>query len=233
MTVNPHIAALPPYNAGLSIRQFEQAYGTPPTAKLDSNETPFGVSPHAINAGQSAVLEAARYPDGNGTDLRAALSAQTGVDVNQIILGNGSEDLIYALYSAVLSPEDHVLTVVPGFGLHSLAAHCLQVPVNTVRYGADWRLPFAQIAEELAKKPKIFAIASPSNPVGVAMSLEELQALIEITPPETLLLLDEAYFEFNPIASLDLLQNSGLNWVSLRTFSKAYGLAGQRVGYGL
>ncbi|WP_153772320.1 aminotransferase class I/II-fold pyridoxal phosphate-dependent enzyme [Labrenzia sp. CE80] len=233
MTVNPHIEALPAYNAGLHVSRFEADYGQPPLAKLDSNETLFGTSPLAIEAGQSAVLRASLYPDGSATDLSSALAAHCDVDVDTIVFGNGSEELIYALYGAVLAPGDHVLTVVPGFGLHTLAAKCLQIPVRTVSYKGDWQLPISELTEKLTQKPKILAISSPSNPMGVALSIDELQDLISKIPPETLLLLDEAYFEYNPIATLAALKISGLNWVSLRTFSKAYGLAGARLGYGL
>tara|TARA_R110000764_G_scaffold28607_2_gene67346 strand:- start:2630 stop:3718 length:1089 start_codon:yes stop_codon:yes gene_type:complete len=231
--INRHILELPAYNAGLPIARFRSLYGHAPRAKLDSNETPFGVSPRALTAGQAAVAQAHLYPDGNGTGLRDALAEATGVEAGCIVLGNGSEELIYALYGAVLGMGDHVLTVAPGFGLHTLAAQGLRIPVETVRYRADWTLPMAELKAALARKPKVFAISSPSNPLGVALTLSELHELLAATHNETLVLLDEAYFEYNPIDSLSALKASGLNWISLRTFSKAYGLAGMRVGYGL
>lgn len=231
--INPHILELPAYNAGLPIAQFRSIYGHAPRAKLDSNETPFGVSPKALEVGRAAVAQAHLYPDGNGTGLRDALQSATDVDAGCIVLGNGSEELIYAIYGAVLAPGDHVLTVTPGFGLHVLAAQGLKMPVETVRYGADWTLPMDKLKAALARKPKVFAISSPSNPLGVALSLPELREILASIHKDTLVLLDEAYFEYNPIDSLSALKASGLNWISLRTFSKAYGLAGMRVGYGL
>lgn len=233
MIVNPRIGAMPAYNAGLAASEFERLYGRAPVAKLDSNETAFGASDLAIEAGKRALATPALYPDGNGTALRQALAEQTRVPMEQIVLGNGSEELIYACFAAVLEPGDHVLTVAPGFGLHNLAAQRLGNDVRTVNYGSDWALPVDELVQALGEAPKIFAIASPSNPMGVAMSLEEIEVLLRASSPDTLFLLDEAYFEYHPLANLDLLKASGCNWLSLRTFSKAYALAGLRIGYGL
>ena len=233
MIVNPRISALPAYNAGLVTSEFERLYGRLPVAKLDSNEAPFGTSLLAIEAGKQALATPAIYPEGNGTALRCALAEHMQVPMDRVLLGNGSEELIYACFAVVLEPGDHVLTVAPGFGLHSLAALRLGNDVRRLTYGPDWTLPINELKQGLSDGPKIFAIATPSNPMGVAMTLGGLEALLHATGPDTLFLLDEAYFEYHPLATLDLLAASKRNWISLRTFSKAYALAGLRIGYGL
>lgn len=235
--INRHIRNLPPYNAGLHMSRFRAQFGRDCLAKLDSNENPYGPSPAAQKAVLAAANDLARYPDGNGSDLRSELAKLLDHDAMSIVLGNGSEDLIYAAYSAVLSLGDHVVTVTPGFGLHELAAVRLNVRVRKIRYLSGWLTPMDDLVGALESRPKIFAISSPSNPLGTVLPLSELDRLLAATTPDTLFLFDEAYFEYLPddiaTATLGLLKQSEANWISLRTFSKAYGLAGLRVGYAI
>lgn len=231
----PEVAALPAYNAGITASVARRVSGRQDVAALASNENPYGVSP-AVTAALSGI-DPSRYSDSAASTLRHALSDKLGVGIERITCGNGSEELIAALSRAYLQKGDVVLTVSPSFGLHEIepmaaGARVVKVPMtDKLEFNID------ALEEQLARRPKIVFISSPSNPVGVALALAELERLLDATLPGTLFVLDEAYFELidsDYPDGLRVLQNrTGLSWVVLRTFSKAYGLAGLRVGYGV
>jgi histidinol-phosphate aminotransferase len=231
---NPHVAALPSYNAGMNIEVARALSGQHDIARLASNENPEGCSPAVMKALASAVYEPWRYGDPGCTALRAALAKKLAVDARQIVVGNGSEEMIAAIARALLVPGSRVLTVVPSFGLHEIeplaaGAEVVKVPMTSA---LDFDLD--ALERELAQTPQVAFLASPWNPVGPALDAAALQRVIKAVKPGTLLVLDEAYFEFaDPGApdGIDVLRNSGVSHVVLRTFSKAYGLAGLRVGY--
>lgn len=235
--VRPEIAGLPDYNAGLALDRFCAIYGLDARAKLDSNENPLGPSPDAIAAIRTAAASVARYPDAANTALRAAIAAATGVEAEQVIIGNGSEDLIGAVFRTVLRPGDRVVTLCPSFGLHEFGALACGATVEKVPFGADWRFPLSALRTALARSARVLILSSPSNPAGPAIVADELRDLLATTPGETLVIFDEAYLEYvAPEARFDalpLLAGAGRPWITLRTFSKAYGLAGLRVGYGI
>ena len=235
--IRPEIAGLPTYNAGLAASRFQAVYGVPLRAKLDSNENPLGPSPAAIAAALAAAQGLGRYPDASGTALRTALADRLGASPDRIILGNGSEDLIGVIYRTVLRPGDHVVTVCPSFGLHEFAALACGARVTKVPFPADWRFPVEGLLAAMATGARVLIFSSPANPAGPAITRADFTRLIAGTPPDTLVVFDEAYVEYlDPEARFDalaMLAASGLAWISLRTFSKAYGLAGARVGYGV
>lgn len=229
------VAALPLYNAGISIAAARQASARRDIAALASNENPYGTSPAVPAALGSLVLS--RYSDSACTALRRTLSEKLGADSDRIVCGNGSEELIAALCRAYLGKGDTVLTIAPCFGLHEIeamaaGARVIKVPI-TVAFDYD----VDALVRELARGPKIVFISSPSNPVGKALSRPQLECLLNAVQPETLFVLDEAYFELidpdYPDGLGVLADRPGLSWAVLRTFSKAYGLAGLRVGYGI
>ena len=232
-----HIAAIPPYNAGLSVAKFEEAYGITCKAKLDSNENPLGPSPKAIEAAMEAVRRGHRYPDSAAADLKEAIGDSVSMASDHIQIGNGSEELINLIYRSVLRKGHKVVTVVPSFGLHELAADLCEAETTKIPFKTDWSFPIDKLLDALHQKPRIFVISSPSNPVGTAMSDEDFASVVDAATPETLLILDEAYVEFLPVerrhTRLKMLKESDLNWIVLRTFSKAYGLAGFRIGYAI
>jgi histidinol-phosphate aminotransferase len=232
ITLNPHVAALPPYNAGMNIAAARKLSGRADIAALASNENPDGCSPRVLTA--LANLNPSRYSDPACTTLRGALSDKLGVATNRIVIGNGSEEMIAAICRAVLCPGAKVTTVCPGFGLHEIEALANGATVDKVVMGPDLDFDLPGIIAALAKAPAIFFLSSPSNPVGPALDTASLDQIIAAVPRETLLVLDEAYFEYADVDTPDglaVLSSSGLNYVVLRTFSKAYGLAGLRVGY--
>lgn len=230
--LNPHVAGLPPYNAGMNIAAAQKHSGRQDIAALASNENPDGCSPKVAAA--LADLNPARYCDPACTALRTALSSKLDVPADRIVVGNGSEEMIAAVCRAVLRPDAFVATLCPGFGLHEIGALANGAPVEKVAMRANLDFDIPAIVTMLARKPAIFFLSSPSNPVGPALDRDGLEHILSAVPPQTLLVLDEAYFEFTDDDTPDglaALAGTDLSWVVLRTFSKAYGLAGLRVGY--
>ncbi|MEY8800336.1 aminotransferase class I/II-fold pyridoxal phosphate-dependent enzyme [Leisingera sp. XS_AS12] len=235
--IRPEIAGLPAYNAGLALDRFRDTYGIDCLAKLDSNENPHGASPHAVAAIELAAASVASYPDAVSLGLRRQIGAALDLPAERIVIGNGSEDLIGAIYRAILRPGDHVVTICPSFGLHEFGAQACGATVEKLQFHDDWSFPVLKIEEALTRKPRVLIFSSPSNPAGPAISAAEFDQVVAALPPETLFVFDEAYVEFlSPEQRFEAparLGATGHPWISLRTFSKAYGLAGLRVGYGL
>lgn len=231
---NPHVASLPPYNAGLSLSRARELTGHTTFARLASNENPDGCSPAVMTVLASSAFEPWRYADPAAMALRTALGQVLCVDPAQIVAGNGSEELISAISRAILVPGARVVTVVPSFGLHEIdplaaGARVLKVPMTA---GAGFDLDALEAA--IAAGPRVVFLSTPWNPVGPALDHAALSRLVAAVKPGTLLVLDEAYAEFADPEMPDgitTLRDSPISWVVLRTFSKAYGLAGLRVGY--
>lgn len=234
LMVNPHVAALPPYNAGMSLARARALSGHDDLARLASNENPYGCSPAVLAALAGGDFEPWRYADPACTALREALAKRLGVDAGVIVAGNGSEEMIAAISRGVLVAGTRVVTVVPSFGLHEIeplaaGASVLKVPM-TAAAGFD----LAALEAAIAACPRVVFLSSPWNPVGPGLDRAALQRLIAAVRPGTLFVLDEAYFEYADASlpdGIETLRDSGIAYVVLRTFSKAYGLAGLRVGY--
>ncbi|MDO5086285.1 MAG: histidinol-phosphate transaminase [Comamonadaceae bacterium] len=233
---NPHVWALPPYNAGMSVSDARALSGRDDVARLASNENPEGCSPKVAEVLREMAWEPWRYADPACRALRAALARHLRVDADHIVVGNGSEELIAAVSRAVLQPGAQVVTVAPSFGLHEIEP--LACGASVVKVPMSDRLTFdvPALQAALAAKPALCFLSTPWNPVGPALSEAQLARLVASASPETLLVMDEAYFEYADEQGPDVLQAlraSGLPYVALRTFSKAYGLAGLRVGYAI
>ena len=231
---NPHVAALPPYNAGMNVEVARAISGQHDIARLASNENPEGCSPAVMKALASAAYEPWRYADPACTALRAALAQMLACDAQQIVVGNGSEEMIAAIARALLTPGSRVLTVVPSFGLHEIEPLAAGAEVVKVAMSPELGFDLEGLERELARSPNVAFLSSPWNPVGPALDSAALQRVIKAVKPGTLLVLDEAYFEFADPGTpngIEILRASGVAHVVLRTFSKAYGLAGLRVGY--
>ena len=234
LAFNPHVAALPAYNAGMSLSRARALSGKDDIARLGSNENPLGCSPKVLQALASSAFEPWRYADPSCAELREVLSRHVGIDAAEIVCGNGSEEMIAAVSRAFLKPGDSVVTVVPSFGLHEIeplavGAKVIKVPMTT---DLDFDIPALEAALKTA--PQIFFLSSPWNPVGPALNGAALDRLIKAAQPTTLFVLDEAYFEFMDAGMPDgikVLRAANIPHVVLRSFSKAYGLAGLRVGF--
>ncbi|TDL78446.1 aminotransferase class I/II-fold pyridoxal phosphate-dependent enzyme [Palleronia sediminis] len=235
--IRKDVRDLPDYNAGLALDRFREAYGMDCVAKLDSNESPLGPSPRAIEAMRKAAEGVSRYPDATNAALRAAIARHTGAETDRIIVGNGSEDLIGALFRAVIRLGDHVVTICPSFGLHEFGALTFGARVTKLPFEAEWSFPVEAMTAELRNAPRVLIFSSPSNPAGPVIGKDAFRAIVNAADPATLICFDEAYVEFiEPrlrFDALEILGASGKPHIVLRTFSKAYGLAGARVGYGI
>ena len=235
--VRPELLALADYNAGISLEKMRSELGLERVVKLDSNENPLSCSPRvapAIAALQPGIF---RYPDREELRLREMLSKDLGVTSNQLAFTAGSEDLVSILFRMVLRPNDEVVTVIPAFGLYEICAQHASAMPRKIPFTADWRFPVEDIANALSKHPRVFVLCSPCNPVGVSITLDQFDQVLNAAHPDTLIVLDEAYGEFVKDSERGCLferlkQHNG-PWIALRTFSKAYGLAGLRIGYGI
>jgi histidinol-phosphate aminotransferase len=232
--INPNVLRLPAYNAGMNIDLARKLSGHQDIAALASNENPDGCSPKVKAALASGIVDPSRYADPGCTTLKAALSDKLGVPVDRIVVGNGSEELIAAISRAFLMEGSAALTVAPSFGLHEIEPMAAGAIVTKIAMTSMMEFDLPAIEAELAKAPALFFLPSPSNPVGPALTRPELQRLLDATLPQTMFVLDEAYFEFVDDGypdGIEMLRDSSRAYVVLRTFSKAYGLAGLRVGY--
>ena len=234
LSFNPHVAALPAYNAGMSLSAARATSGRDDIARLGSNENPLGCSPKVMEALASSAFEPWRYADPACRELRDVLAKHVGVDAAQIVVGNGSEEMIAAISRAILTPGASVVTVVPSFGLHEIEPLAMGATVVKVPMTEDLGFDLPALVKALQAGPQILFLSSPWNPVGPALDAAALDQLIAATGPGTLFVLDEAYFEFRGAGipnGIEVLRKAGIPHVVLRSFSKAYGLAGLRVGF--
>ena len=235
--VRPEVEALAPYNAGMTLAELTARYQPARIAKLGSNENPLGPSPHVLAdlALDSATLRL--YPDPACSALRDRLAARLDVAGDRVIIGNGSEDLLSVICRAVLRPGDRVVTLYPSFPLHEDYATLQGATVERIGLRPDLTIDVAALADAAARGPRLVIFANPMNPTGNWLNPAELATIATATPRDTMLVIDEAYFEYaqgpDYADALDLLQDHDRPFVVLRTFSKAWGLAGLRVGYGV
>lgn len=231
---NPRVAALPKYNAGLGLDAARSASGLETIARLASNENPHGCSPKVSRALADGSVEPWRYSDPGCQRLRLALAGHLGVDADTIVIGNGSEEMIAAASRAFLTIGSEALTVTPCFGLHEIEPLAVGARVSQVAMTADCSFDIDGLEQALARAPNLLFLPSPWNPVGSALDHQGLDRVIRATAASTLFVLDEAYYEFTSAAipdGLEVLRKTDRPYIVLRTFSKAYGLAGLRVGY--
>lgn len=204
--------------------------------KLASNENPLGTSPKALEAIRQALPELNRYPDGSGYKLRRALGQRLAVDMEQIILGNGSCELIEMLARAYLADGDEAVISQQSFVMYELAVNQVNGRAIAVPTAAGRRHDVVAMAKAVGERTKLVYIANPCNPTGTYVTREELDAYFAIVGDRVLTVLDQAYQEYvdrpDYPDGLDDLRK-GRNVIVLRTFSKIYGLAGIRIGYGV
>jgi len=224
-----------PYMPGKPIEEVERELGISDIIKMASNENPIGPSPRVLTAISDYLPKISLYPDGSAYYLKQTLAAHLGVAEQNIICGNGADELIILSGTAYLNPGDEIIICHPTFSEYEFTARIMDaVPVRvpSVNFGHD--LP-AMLAAVTART-KIIYICNPNNPTGTMLTHAELEAFIRDVPPHILVVMDEAYHEYVTdlayVRSIEFLQ-AGYNVFILRTFSKIYGLAGLRVGYGL
>lgn len=233
--ISPDIAGITPYSPGKPIEELERELGITGSIKLASNENPRGPSPKALAVLSEAAKSLHRYPDGGGHYLRQALADHWKVTSDQIVLGNGSDEVITLLTRAFLEPGDEAIMADPSFVVYKIdvaAAHAVPILVPLKHHGHD--LP--AMASRVTAKTRLVFVCNPNNPTGTYVTAGEVAVFMLAIPPEVIVIFDEAYYEYVTAAdypdTLSLLK-AGRNVVVLRTFSKIYGLAGLRIGYGL
>lgn len=232
-----NIRAIAPYQPGKPIAELARELGLAEQTivKLASNENPLGASPKGLAAAEAALAELARYPDGSGYELKSALQRKFGIGMERIVLGNGSNDVLELVARAFLSPGASAVYSQHAFAIYPLAvqeAGAAGIETPATHYGHDLNAMQAAIRADT----RAVFIANPNNPTGTWLGNDALEAFLEAVPRHVVVVLDEAYGEYLPAEK----QSRALEWlerfanlVVIRTFSKAYGLAGLRAGYGL
>ena len=230
----PSVLTQPVYEPGKPIDYVARELGLDVAGiiKLASNENPFGPSPRAVAAAKRALEHGQLYPDGACYDLRHKLAAVHGLALEQFVIGNGSNEIIELLGHAFLGPGDEVVMGAPAFVVYKLVtllfgARVVEVPLR------EWRHDLTAMAAAVTPKTKLVCVCSPNNPTGTANSEAELAAFVRGLPEHVVAVVDEAYIDYLEVQpDLKPLIQEGCKVVCLRTFSKIYGLASLRVGYG-
>lgn len=229
--VPSYIEALSPYEAGLPVSEVRKRFGLNRVTKLASNENPLGPPPSAVLAMWKALENTHRYPDG-GLELRAELSRRFRTRIDNVAVGSGSESIMSNILRTFLCDDDEVLTSEGTFSGIRVLSQGRGVKFCTVPL-RDWRYDLDAIAAAVNPKTKIIYLANPNNPTGTIFTREEFDTFYRHVPERVLIILDEAYFEYAAGNERypDSMHYRYDNVITLRTFSKAYGLAGARVGY--
>ncbi|HZW81991.1 MAG TPA: histidinol-phosphate transaminase [Candidatus Deferrimicrobium sp.] len=231
--VREEILSLTPYIPGKHIKQVEAELGITDIVKLASNENPLGPSPKVKVAATNAVLDCNFYPDSNCTELRQSLAEYLQVGQDNLVFGNGAHELIFLLTATFLHPGEEAVIPSPTFGEYAAAVKLAGGVVKPVPL-RNFCIDLEACLEEITERTKMIFICNPNNPTGTCIGADELKRFMDKVPGHVLVVLDEAYREYvDDTAYQDGLEyvRAGRNIVVLRTFSKAFALAGLRVGY--
>lgn len=245
--VRPEVEGFAPYVAGRSIDDIREAYGLTDVIKLASNENPLGVSPRVQETLARAASRAFRYPRSGNPELCAALAVRHAVDAARVVMGNGSDELIDLVIRVMAQPGpggsdqvgegDEVLAFEPSFSMYAVCAKLCGVRFRQVPLAEDFSMPFDSLLAAAGERTKVVFVTTPDNPSGFAPLASDVRAFAEALAakaPQAVLVLDEAYMDFcEDPARGSLLPALPENAAVLRTFSKCFGLAGLRLGYGV
>ncbi len=235
LDVPEYILNLKPYVPGKPIEELEREYGIKDSIKLASNENPLGPSPLAVRAIQNHLNGLHRYPDASGYDLILEISHKIKISSNNIVLGNGSDEIIAMLAGAFLRPGDEAILPVPSFLMYEIMISCagakpVGVPLSSLSIDLE------AMRKRITSKTRMIFLCNPNNPTGTIVSKKDFEKFLKNIPSRIIIVVDEAYIEFvrdkNCAQSMAYL-NQSVPLVTLRTFSKVYGLAGLRIGYGI
>lgn len=230
----PGVAAIRPYEPGKPIEEAERELGIIESAKLASNENPIGPSPLAVQAIRSALAELNRYPDGGGFALRQKIAARHDVSPDRIFMGSGSCEIINLLAFLFLRPGLNAVFSEYAFAIYALATAATGASAKVVPMREGYVFDLDAIAAAVDDNTRIIFLANPNNPTGTIYRRAEWKRLLGTAPQRVVIVADEAYFEFvrDPDYPDSLEDHDGVRLlVTLRTFSKIFGLAGLRVGY--
>ncbi|MEW6326839.1 MAG: histidinol-phosphate transaminase [Thermodesulfobacteriota bacterium] len=233
--VAEYIQSLVPYPPGKPIEELEREYGVKNSIKLASNENALGPSPKAVEAIKAALGRLHRYPDGSGYYLKKGLGEKLGLSMENIVLGNGSNELIELIVRTFLNPGDEAITSDPTFLVYrkmvqAVGGRNIVVPLKEGSHD------LAGIAKAVTARTRLIFLDNPNNPMGTIVAKKAFEQFLKDLPPGVIVVADEAYYDFvttdSTFCGLDYLDSPYLV-ITLRTFSKAYGLAGLRIGYGV
>ena len=233
--VPDHILTIEPYKPGKPLEEVEREYGIQNSVKLASNENPLGPSPRACRAIEKAIRNLNRYPDGGAFYLMEKLSAKLNIAPEKIILGNGSDEILGMLTKVFLQPGDEAVMAQSSFLMYDIlvkssGATPVYVPLKSLA------IDLAAMRDAVTSRTRLLFLTNPNNPTGFLIKKGALDHFLSGIPAHVMVVLDEAYIEFvrdpDHISGLELMRKYP-NVVTLRTFSKAYGLAGLRIGYGV
>ncbi len=232
----PAVQDLTPYEPGKPVEEVQRELGLERVVKLASNEGPFGPFPAAVEALERSLRDLNRYPDGGAYRLRGALAELHDVRFEEVAVGAGSDGLVDCLSQAILDPGDEIVCGWPSFPSYAIDAKKLGAVPKTIPL-RDHRYDLEAMVEAVTDRTKIVYVCHPNNPTGTINSRAELDSYFERVPGHVLTVLDQAYFEYvehpDYADGVSEYLKTGRRVVVLRTFSKIYGLAGLRVGYGL
>lgn len=234
--IRESIRKIRPYQQGKPIEEVQRELGLEDVVKLASNENPLGPSPAAVQAMTQALLESHIYPDGSNYRLKEKLAGALGLAPENIVFGAGSSTVLRLIAEAFLTPGDEIVYADPSFILYEFVAHVAGATPVVVPLTADHRHDLPAMARAVTDKTRAVVICNPNNPTGTTVTRAEFEAFLAEVPPHLLVVMDEAYFEYargpEHVDGLEYLK-AGRNVLVLRSFSKIYGLAGLRVGYGV
>ena len=228
------ITALTPYIPGKPMKEVQRELGVNQVTKLASNENPYGCSPKAIDALKEFLPEVTRYPLGDSFYLRTAISEQYDIPMETILCGAGSDEIIQLLYIAFLHGEAISLAPSPSFSEYELLARSLRSDCKWVNVNEDFSINFEALLKAVDENVRFVMLANPNNPTGTAFTEKELIGFLDKISPDIMVVMDEAYIEFADMEGLPdtiKLMKKYKNLMTMRTFSKAYGLASMRCGF--
>lgn len=234
--VKPHIRDLAPYKPGKPMEELERELGISGSIKLASNENPLGPSPLAVEAVREAAGRVHRYPDGACFALRAKLADRLGVGENQLVFGTGADEILELIAKTLIGPGDEVIYGWPSFAMYPIVVKGMGAQIVPVGLTDDFVYDLDAILDAVNERTRVVMICNPNNPTGTSLGAEEFDRFVAKLPEHVVLAIDEAYFEFvrrDDFPDVRTLIADRPGTIALRTFSKIYGLAGLRIGYGI
>ena len=234
--VKPHIRDLAPYEPGKPIEELERELGIRDSIKLASNENPLGPSPKAVEAMREAAGEIHRYPDGASFELRRRLAERLGVDGRQLVFGTGADEVLELIAKTLIGPGDEVVYGWPSFAMYPIVVKGMGGTGVAVPLRSDFVHDLDAMLEAVTPQTRVMMLCNPNNPTGTSVGAEEFERFVARLPEDIVLAVDEAYFEFvrrPDFPDVTRLMRTRPGTLVLRTFSKVYGLAGIRIGYGI
>jgi histidinol-phosphate aminotransferase len=234
--IKPHIRSLAPYQPGKPIEELERELGIEGAIKLASNESPVGPSPLAVAAVRDALAGVHRYPDGASFALRRKLAARLGVEERQLVFGCGGDEILELLAKCLLGPGDECVFAWPSFAMYPIVVQGMGATAVRVPLDAQLAHDLDAMRGALTPRTKLVMVCNPNNPTGTSVGAQAFDAFVASLPADVVLAVDEAYVEYARRPDFP----KSLAWLGrrpgtlvLRTFSKIYGLAGLRIGYGV